>query len=524
MLKNVLDERENLRKHLFVRGFLLTQNTDINGDEFPFYGAWKCTQLNDFNVWTHPLTGFHYITAGEATLFLLGHAYNPFTMETSEEACLLRIGEHLSDGRLYDYIDELTGIFVLGIISNGELQFLTDPAGIQSACCGVIDSKLYLTSHAQLVADICNLKITSFVQELVEYKWYNRVMGPYLPADLTPFAELKRIVPNNEYHYRDGEITHKRFYPIKEIRQVETDEEYQAVIESAADILKNGMKLVCQKWERPWISLTGGIDSNTTFAAANGAYEKVHAFSYYSAEKEMIDCEAAKKIAAKFNVPWKLFEIPQDASQLKDYDIKHEILMHNNSYVAKTPENELRKRVYLEEKLSPDADVEVKSWVSETIRGYWYKYYGRKTMPSLSGKLFRNLYKIFITNRALAHKVDKLFDKYIEDYEYRKIPSQYPPADMHYFELGWGSWGSLNISEMKFYSDITIIYNNRKFLDMMFRVPLEKRIPDRHHLDMKKYLNPELYNMGIRVVNYHETKFRAWCLNVIFTINTLLPF
>ena len=45
----------------------------------------------------------------------------------------------------------------------------------------------------------------------------------------------------------------------------------------------------------------------------------------------------------------------------------------------------------------------------------------------------------------------------IENFEYRKIPSQYPPADMHYNEVTWGSWGGLNISEMKYCFDITII-------------------------------------------------------------------
>ena len=115
-------------------------------------------------------------------------------------------------------------------------------------------------------------------------------------------------------------------------------------------------------------------------------------------------------------------------------------------------------------------------------------------------------------------------EEYIEKFEYSKIPSQYPPADMHYNEVTWGSWGGLNISEMKIYSDITFIYNNRKFLDVLFKVPLDKRISDQHHLDMKKYLNKELYDMNIRVVNMKETDFRANMLNIIFTINSILPF
>lgn len=521
MLKEKLALRPELQKYLFIRGFLLTQNMHIDAEDFPFCGTWKHTFLRNFSVWTHELTGFHHVTIGEDTLFLFGHAYNPFTMETSEELCLQRIGAHLRDGHLYDYVDELTGIFVLGMICGDELIFLTDPSGMQSAYCGMIDGDVYLTSHPQLVGDICGLQMSSFVRELTQYKWYGRVMGPYLPTDLSPFSELRRVVPNHEYRCRDGKITHRRFYPLKELPVVRNEQEYQSVIEKAANILKNGMELVSRKWERPWISLTGGIDSNTTFAAANGLYDRIHTFSYYSAGKESIDCDAAKKIADAFDVPWTLYHIPEDVTQLTDYELKREILMHNNSYVAETPENEIRKRIYLEEHLP--ADVEVKSWVSETIRAYWYKHYGRKHMPPLSGKLFRNLYKIFLLDRSLAHRLDGLFSQYITDFEYDRIPAQYPPADMHYNEVTWGSWGSLNISEMKFYSDITIIYNNRKFLDLMFRVPLEDRIADRHHLDMKKYLNPELYRMGIRVVNQHETAFRAWCLNVIFTMNMHLP-
>ena len=189
--------------------------------------------------------------------------------------------------------------------------------------------------------------------------------------------------------------------------------------------------------------------------------------------------------------------------------------------MAELYDNEARKKFYLRE--NTDCDVEVKSWVSETIRAYWYKHYGRKSFPKLSGKLYRNLYKIFIGNRKLAHKIDRLFERYIEEYEYRKIPACYPPADMHYNEVTWGSWGGLNISEMKYCFDITFIYNNRRFLDLMFRVPLADRRSDQHHLAMKKYLNHELSDMGIRVVNMRETKFRAMMLNIVFTMNTILP-
>ena len=524
MLKTILDQHDDLRKFLFIRGFLVTNDPAIPEDGFPFYGNWKCNRLGGMYFWVHPMTGFHTASEKGIIAFLLGHAYNPFTMEVDESKILKRLVSNFGTSAFHTCVNELTGIFVLGILEEGKLTYLVDPSGLQSACSGLVNGTFYLSSHPQMVADICGLEMDPFVARLNRYKWYPRVLGAYLPADLTPFSELKRIVPDHEYTFAESEasIRHKRFYPVKDLAECSSDEEYRQVIVSAAEILRNNMELVLKKWENPWLSLSGGIDSNTAFAAANGHYDELKTFSFYSVKKETIDCDAAKKIAERFKVLWTYYEIPQDPDQLDRYAEKVEIIRHNNGYIAHEKDNELRKRVYLE--ASCPADIEIKNWASETIRGYWYKHFGRKTMPPLSGKLFRNLYKIFVLNRKLAHEIDTLFERFIEEYEYRGVCAQYPPADLHYHEVGWGSWGGLNISEMKFCYDVTSIYNNRNFMDLLFKVPLEKRIADTHHLDMKQYLNRELYDMHIRVVNMKETKFRAFALNVIFTLNSILPF
>ena len=522
-IRAILDQNEDLREFLFIRGFLVTDNPDVQRDGFPFYGRWNCEQHGSFYFWRHPKTGLHTFEAEGKTFFLLGHAYNPFTMEISEERILARIADHYGKSDYYDYVNELTGIFVFGVITESGMEYLADPSGMQSACSGVVAPYFYLSSHAQLIADLRGLTMDPFVEQLVSYKWYHRVMGGYLPTDLTPFSALKRIVPDQNYMFEKKlkSISHQRFYPLKDLCECRNEQEYYDTIREAADILKNNMELVLEKWERPWLSLTGGIDSNTAFAAANGHYDKLHTFSYVSAEKETIDADAAKKISEHFHVPWSQFIIPEDPNELDRYEERAAIINHNDAYVAMTPANEIRKRIILQRDCP--AEIEIKNWVSETIRAYWYKHYGRKTMPELSGKLFRNLYKIFLLNRSLAHILDKLFDSYIEEFEYRKIPAQYPPADMHFHEVTWGSWGGMNISQMKYCYDITMIYNNRRFLDLMFKIPLEKRISDQHHLDMKKYLNPELFDMGIRVVNLRETDLRAFLLNIVFTVNTILP-
>ena len=516
-----LDDRPEYQKYLFIRGFLVTNKRISALDAFPFYGNWEEQYSNGFYFYNHKLTKIHLYSEGDRTMFLCGHCYDPFNMETDECVILRNILPSCNTEAYYEKVSKLTGIYVTGVATEGKIQFHVDASGMQSACYAEIGDQFYISSHPQLIADLCGLTIDPFAQELFDYKWYGRVLGPYLPADMTSYSPVKRIVPSIAYQY-DGTLSHHRFWFNKAIKPAVQDEDYRQVIEQAAEILKNNLILISKKWEKPWISLTGGIDSNTTFAAANGVYHRFHAFSYLSAEKEVPDAAAAEKIAGHFQVPFHKFDIPTDSAQLQDYELQAQILNHNSGYAAPLKPNELRKRLVLKDAF--EGDVEVKSWVSEAIRAYWYKYFGRKKMPKLSAKLYRNLYKIFIANRTLAHKVDKVFQEYIDKFEYTSIPDCYSAADMHYTEFSWGSWGGMNISDMKYYADITIAYNNRYFLDLLFRVPLEKRISDQHHLDMKKVLNKELYDMNIRVVNLKETKFRAFALNVIFTINRWLPF
>lgn len=525
MLKETLDDREDLQKHLFTKGFLITENDEINiGTEFPFYDNWDKTKVGKYNFIKHKNQNCFFNKIADVNFFLVGHAYNPFTMEYEEDIILEKISESFLKNKdaYLDAIDELTGLFILGYIKDNQINFVIDPSGFQTAFFGQINKEFFLASHFQLIDDLCDLKKEKIVKELIEYKWYTRIQGPYLPADLSPYENIKRAIPNIYYSYKNNEYKIERFYPRKEIKVCETEEEYLDVIKSAAEILKNNMKLIVEKWNKPQISLTGGIDSNTIFAAASSSLEKYETFSYVSAEKEKKDADAAEKIARKFNVKHTTYDIPGNVNELKDYKEIVEIINHNNGNIKYVNENELRKRVSLINNCT--AGVEVKSWASETIRGGMHSRYGRKSMPKLSAKLYRNLYKMFIFNRRLAYKIDDIYEDYIEKYMYEQISKEISASDIFMWENIWGSWGGSNISEMRICFDITIPYNNRVFLNLMFKVPLDKRISDDHHMKMKKYLNEELYDMNIKVNNLHHTDFRAKMLNVIFTINQLSPF
>ena len=230
-LAELLKPHKDLQKYLFVRGFLLTDRDDLNLNEFPFYGNWTREAIgNKYFAYVHCMQKVTLIENNDNIFFLFGHAYNPFTMQYDEKVVLERIAQSYGTDEYQNCVDEITGLFVLGVVKNdGEVEFLVDPAGIQSACYGVIDGNFYVTSHPQLIGDICNLTMGELVKELVDYKWYYRIMGPYLPADMTPFNEVKRIVPNTGYTYKSVKISHKRFYPLRDLSECKNEQEYKDV-------------------------------------------------------------------------------------------------------------------------------------------------------------------------------------------------------------------------------------------------------------------------------------------------------
>ena len=127
-------------------------------------------------------------------------------------------------------------------------------------------------------------------------------------------------------------------------------------------------------------------------------------------------------------------------------------------------------------------------------------------------------------NRRLVHETDGYFREYWEHTDLKAHLYNYDESDFFVWEMMHGYKCGLNIGAMKTCFDITIPYNNRKLLDTLLRVPLRRRLNDQLHLDMKKMLNEELFNMNIRVVNLNETNRRKKLANMYFTVNSWLPF
>lgn len=525
-LKKILDQRKDLQKFLFIKGFLITtKDLSYQKDSFPFYSNFELKKLKNLYFWIYKNVPFYKYEFENKIYFLIGHCYNPFTMQYDENIILknLAVENEKNEKDYINLINELTGIFLTGIIEEGSIKVLLDTSGMQYACYGEYNNDLFISSHIQLVNDILNLEYMDYVNRLINYKWYKYMMGNYLPGDLTPFEEFKRIIPNTIVIYKNKSFSVKRFYPEKSIDYVKNEKDYNDSIVEASDIMKNNMKLILKKWEKPAISLTGGLDSQTTFASANGLYDKYAVFSYISMYREKVDAEIAQIKSKKFNVKHSIYKIPDKKEEIEDFEIYKMILIHNDGEIGTNKDNDIRKKIYLMKNF--EYDVEVKNWIAETFRGYAYKYFGITKFPkSLTPRHYSSLYKLFFLNRKLLWETDKHFKEYIEKTQLKEHLFNYDESDFFVWEMMHGGKCGLNIGVMKFCFDITIPYNNRKFLDILLRTNIKDRIFDKVHLDMTKYLNKELYDMNLKVVNLNETRFRKFLANIYFSINTNIPF
>lgn len=520
-LREELDNRPDLQQLLFCRGFLITDQ-EVDVSDYPFYDHWTVEKHRGFHFALDQRVNLFYQETDDCFLFLIGHAYNPFDMDDDESSILKKLIK-LKDDDFWRYEADLTGVYVMGkITADGQITHWSDCAGMRISYYGFVNGNYYITSHVNIVASLTDLTENSYIKEL-KSNHYFQLFGNILPGDLSVYNELKRTVPNHTY-CNTGEV--KRFYPIERIRECESEEDYQEVLIESARILRNTLELCAKKWKDRSIaiSVTGGKDSGETLASANGHYDSFLYFSYISKPEEEVDAKAAAEICRNLGLEHRLIPISERVCSDEELDLFSELVYINGGNIGYIKPNEIRKRIVLVQ--DKTIDIEIKSWVNETVRAYWYKKYNKKEFPARpTGKYLAALYKVFIENRKLFRETSKVFDEYIGRYmsdEDISVVNDWTTLWSWEFGFSAGEGQSLFAEHMLSY-DITIPYNNRHLISLMLRPKIPDRINDRLQKDIIEFNNPKQASLHIDVVNAAHTDKRALMERAYLFVNTHLP-
>ena len=531
-MKEVLKTYPQYREKLYCRGFLLTNDKKYNTDSFPFYGNWNVKKISinseDYYFYTHKDTRCYFYSNKQYILFLVGHAYNPYRMQTNEMDILKDLSVNLNENAesFWKTESELTGVFCIGYITTKGVIFSTDCAGMQLVYHGSINGKLFLTSHSKLVADLKNLSQSKYVKQLIGSKFWH-YWGMWLPGDLSPFPELRRMQPNcaGVYTARKGDIKVKRYYPFYKIEETVTEESYKTTIRELGEIMNNTMKCIASKWpdKKISISVTGGRDSMTTLSCSKGIYDKFSYFSYISNYDESVDAEAADKICDYLGLKHEIYQIPDKWEGYEHLDVFKKVMECNAGCIGENNTNDLKKRLYFSQ--NPPCDIEVKSWVNEMGRGWYYNKYNKKKFPKYPyPSYWRAMHKVYISP-WLIKETDKVFADYLKRYFSKKTFDRLSWLELYFWEFAWsGGEGVFLTSEHRVSYDITIPFNNRKYLEKMLTVPLEKRKTDSIPNDLITYMEPRIAETGIVIKDVSHTNFRAFVVRMYLEIFSKIKF
>lgn len=525
----VLEKYPQYREKLYCRGFLLTNCYDISLVDYPFYGNWRKEKINDrFYIYVHKDTMVYTYSNHAHSLFLVGHAYDPFAMLTDENQILQGLSDALLQGEesFWKAESNLTGVFCLGYLCDEKCVYTTDCAGMQLVYHGVVKDNFVVTSHSKLVADIYNLKQDPYIEKLVNSKFYH-YWGTWLPGDLSPYLEMKRMQPNccGIYDIDKGSVNVNRYYPTSVVKESETEEEYVRTIEELGNIMSRTMKLIGEKWpdKRVAISVTGGRDSMTALACANGNYDKFKYFSYISNGPESVDAYAAKDICQHLGLEHSIYTISDDDEEYPGLDAFKMVMECNAGCIGQNNRNDVRKRMYFSG--APKFDIEVKSWVNEMGRGWYYNKYNKKSFPDRpNARYWRAMHKVYLSPDLIRH-TDKVFQEYLDKYYTEDIFNKISWLELYFWEFAWsGGEGVFLTSEHRVSYEITIPFNNRRYIEKMLTVPLHKRIADNIPKDLITSQNAAIAECGIVIKDVQHTNLRALIVRVYLEIMSRIGF
>ena len=517
-IKTELDSNSKFREMLFRRGYLLTDGSfDLNS--YPFYGLWSESKVGSYSLLVHKEQTSYSRSRDGVTAVIIGHAYNPFDMTCDENKLCDDLLDAYREGEraLFDKISEFTGLHVIIICDGDKLIACQDACGLTGCFFGIVHGVTCIAEHPQLIADLFSLKMDPMVEKLIQSKCYN-IGNRHLPGNMTPYREIKRLGGNTYLTHEDG-FAIKRFYPVAPHPEFVTEAEKQAGIVQIGTLIHNGIACCAEKWDRCAISLSGGTDSKTTLACANGLYDRFSFFSFHSKPQELVDATGAQKICQKLGLEHTLYHIPECNSDMPAFELVKKILNHNSAYFVNLADNEIRKYLYLHDLNA--YDIELKSWASETARVFFERKYQLKMPKTLNERHCSIFQTRFFGHPSLLRWADREYYRFLREICLEKPLYNFEHTDLIYWEIRMGCWGVSVISSQQLYHRMTMPMNNRKILELFLCFPHDERKSDSVHRRVMACENQAVLDANVEIKNLYFHSYRIWMEKLYFLFRTV---
>ena len=243
---------------LFRYGFILyrREQPPANPGWSKICSRWKSFAFDDLNLCVHPECEIRFDRQDGDFTIVLGTA---FFVEPPYDRSVLHEFVGRGQPELFAVGDRLSGRFAVIARRAGATVVFHDAYGTRSIAYRRT-APAALASHPDLLATAYGTPTSPQAAEFLAANFKRRGVA-LLPGDLTMFEGISLLIPNNAYEFEAG-IT-RRYWPRRSIAANDS-----ITFHERCDDHFGGLAAFL-RGRRPWLSLTGGIDSRLIIAACN---------------------------------------------------------------------------------------------------------------------------------------------------------------------------------------------------------------------------------------------------------------
>lgn len=444
----------------FARGFYLgTRRWSAAPDHWrqrPFAGGWLAV---DARV---PL---QVAASPSMQVALIGRAYD-LEARTSDGGLLVRA---LAEARLHSpeamqgVVDRLSGRFLIVDVVGGQVRVQQDAAGMRTAFYLNRDDDWLVASHAKLLAEVAgDLEPSVFGDYWASGA--NPLYGAYgYPGRATEFRDVYALTPNTVLSVRQGTL--ERIFPIGPAGNMGVEEAGDWIAAAIHDQLVD----LADK-DQLVMSLTSGLDSRVTLAAAGREVAKSAKFFTYSPATRQSDIDVAVEIAREHGLDHQLF----DLSEFRDFPSEFPTALRMNS-----PRRHVHSAAFAYLQRFNQGDLHVRSNHYEIGRAFYLKHRPRKISRSLETLAKRLMEKGGEPSPATV----AAFEDWAGATGF-PMDSEYLPQDLFYWEHRMSRWCAPNLCESDVAFDTWAVVNSRNIYKVMLAVNFDDRVDGSpyHHI------------------------------------------
>jgi len=465
----------------FARGFIMFENalgfsniirsSNVNG----FLQGWKQTFFGPAELWIDPRLNYATQRDNNHGVGVMGLCLNPFDGKNDNQSISEKLYSALKESEVafFDYVDELSGSFIIMYRIGAKVKLLQDCAAAKavyyssSSRFGTIAS-----SHANLISIPLGLTPDSRAERVYQNKTYAKDPSRYLPGMISHFEGLYALTANTALDLQTAKP--KRFFPREKLAPQKLTTK---LVRNVSKIMRNQAKLLAARGRPMMVATTAGRDSRVSFSSL-ARYEHTRFFSFHISQSGHLseDVKVAQSLVSKIGKELEVYDLPNynDPKFRKTFSMTSP----RGIWIAAA-------QCYIDE--FPSDAIHVRSTVSEIGR----MFYGRRSAKTVTAQTLARTFTV--TNFGLDPMVIDAMQEYIDRTSFsEKYFYNYDFYDMFYWEHRNSKWQNILCLEAEMASDVFIPFNNRRLMMLFLGLPEKERKAASLHVAITREMCPEI--------------------------------